>query len=131
MQGYCNDAVVTLQSLAEMVIRLNYGETSEMPTVVCEIPSPQDAVALAQRDEILARMGLAIPDQFLRERHDVPAPTEGEATVSAPKSQTLTAAKGKQKPSEDKLVDTISELLVAGINSGNAIWEEQLKEAEA
>jgi phage gp29-like protein len=128
MQGYCNDAVVTLQSLAEMVIRLNYGETSEMPTVVCEIPSPQDAVALAQRDEILARMGLAIPDQFLRERHDVPAPTDGEATVSAPKPQTLTAAKA---PADSKLEGVIERLLVAGILGGNAIWEEQLKEAEA
>lgn len=128
MQGYCNDAATTLQQLAEMVVRLNWGETSEMPTVVCEIPSPQDAVALAQRDEILGRMGLTLPDEFLRKRHDVPAPAEGEAVVSAPKPQTLTAAKS---PSDSKLEGVIERLLVAGILGGNAIWEEQLKEAEA
>ncbi len=73
-------------------------------------------------------MGLTLPDEFLRKRHDVPAPAEGEAVVSAPKPQTLTAAKA---PSDSKLESVIERLLVAGILGGNAIWEEQLKEAES
>jgi phage gp29-like protein len=135
MQGYCNDATQTLQQLAEMVVRLNWGETSEMPTVVCEIPAPEDAVKNAQRDEILLRMGLSIPEKFLRQRHDVPAPSEDEAIVSAPKATAvpaLTAALSAAKTAkDDKLAEAIERLLVAAINEGNAEFIEQTEEKEA
>jgi phage gp29-like protein len=80
-------------------------------------------------------MGLTIPEKFLRERHDVPAPSEGEAVVSAPKASAvpaLTAALSAAKASkDDKLAATIEELLIAAINEGNAEFLEQTKEKEA
>ena len=135
MQGYCNDATQTLQQLAEMVVRLNWGETSEMPTVVCEIPAPEDAVKNAQRDEILLRMGLTIPEKFLRQRHDIPAPSKDEAVVSTPKATAvpaLAAALSAAKTAkDDQLAEAIERLLVAAINEGNAEFLEQTKEKEA
>lgn len=118
MQGYCNDAVSTLQELAHMVIRLNYGETSEMPVVTCEIPDPVDAVANAQRDEILVRLGMSLPEEYLRKRHDVPAAADGEPVITAPKPQApqgLTAAKSV---TTGEVEDVIERLLIAGLNTG-------------
>jgi phage gp29-like protein len=134
MQGYCNDAVVTLQKFAEYVIRANYGELTEVPTVVCEIPEPIDAKLNAERDRILIESGMEFPVKWWHERHDVPLPAEGETVVTRsvapvqPLTASLTAAKAEtQNEVLQRLVDA---MLSAAVEDGAADAEDDMDEQE-
>jgi phage gp29-like protein len=134
MQGYCNDACVTLQKFAEYVILLNYGDLSEMPRVVCEIPEPIDAKLLAERDEILIRTGMKMPRKWWHERHDVPQPAEDEDVVEQsvapvqPLTASLTAA--KEESQNEVLQRLINSFLSAAVEDGAADAEADMKEQE-
>lgn len=67
--------------LVSALLRWNWGDESEPPTIVPEMASESDPKAKAERDAALIQMGLPIPAKFLYERHDIPAPEEGEETV--------------------------------------------------
>ena len=134
MQGYCNDACVTLQKFAEYVIRVNYGELTEVPTVVCEIPEPVDAKLNAERDEVLIRSGMKMPRKWWHERHDVPMPAEDEEVVEQsvapvqPLTASLTAAKAET--ANEVLQRLVSAMLNGALEDGAADDEELAKEQE-
>ena len=134
MQGYCNDACVTLQKFAEYVIRVNYGELTEVPTVVCEIPEPVDAKLNAERDKILIEAGMKFPVKWWHQRHDVPRPAEGEDVVERavapvqPLTASLTAAKAETQ--NEVLQRLVSSFLNAALEDGAADDEELKKEQE-
>jgi phage gp29-like protein len=134
MQGYCNDAVVTLQKFAEYVIRANYGELTEVPTVVCEIPEPVDAKLNAERDEVLIRSGMRMPRKWWHERHDVPMPTEDDEVVEQavapvqPLTASLTAAKAES--ANEVLQRLVESFLSAAVEDGAAGAEEDMDEQE-
>ena len=133
MQGYCNDACVTLQKFAEYIIRVNYGELTEVPTVVCEIPEPIDAKLNAERDKILIEAGMRMPRKWWHERHDVPMPAEDEEVVEQavvpvqPLTASLTAAKTEtQNEVLERLVSAfLNKALEDGAEDAEADVEEQ------
>jgi phage gp29-like protein len=134
MQGYCNDACVTLQKFAEYVIRVNYGELTEVPTVVCEIPEPIDAKLNAERDKILIEAGMKMPRKWWHERHDVPMPAEDEEVVEQtvapvqPLTESLTAAKTETQ--NEVLERLVSAFLNKALEDGAADAEADVKEQE-
>jgi phage gp29-like protein len=134
MQGYCNDAVVTLQKFAEYVIRANYGELTEVPTVVCEIPEPIDAKLNAERDRILIESGMEFPVKWWHERHDVPLPAEGESVVTRsvapvqPLTASLTAAKAETQ--NEVLQRLVNSMLSAAVEDGAKDAEDDMDEQE-
>ena len=52
-----------------------------LPELVAEPRRAEDAKANAERDQILLSAGLEMPKDWLYERHGIPIPAEGEATV--------------------------------------------------
>lgn len=74
-------AKVLTHQLARAVCILNYGDADECPEIRCDLPEPEDEKAKAERDNMLATMGLRLPVGYLYERHGIPEPKEGEATV--------------------------------------------------
>ncbi len=70
-----------LKQLINAILILNYGETSEMPTLEGETEEPQDELALAQRDAVLfgssvGQLQLPVAKDFLYTRHSVPQPAD-------------------------------------------------------
>lgn len=63
------------------VLRVNYGDAEDAPTVVSAARRPEDALALAQRDQLLLRQGVRLPAAWFYQRHDIPEPRPGEAVV--------------------------------------------------
>jgi len=66
--------------LVPAVLRLNYGDESEPPTLVPEEASETDPKAKAERDQLLAQF-VPLPKKWLYERHAIPVPEDGEETV--------------------------------------------------
>jgi len=134
MQGYCNDACVTLQKFAEYVIRVNYGELTEVPTVVCEIPEPIDAKLNAERDKILIEAGMKMPTKWWHQRHDVPQPAQGEDVVERavapvqPLTASLTAAKAETQ--NEVLERLVSAFLNKALEDGAEDVEDDMDEQE-
>jgi len=75
-------AKVLTHTLSRAVVELNYGNTTEVPEIRAELADAKDEKAMAERDQILANMGLPLPLEWLHERHAVPLPTAGEAILS-------------------------------------------------
>ena len=67
--------------LVPSILRLNYGDESEPPTIVPDLAGEQDPKAKAERDQLLADMGLRIPTKYLYQRHAIPKPEDDEETI--------------------------------------------------
>ena len=75
-----------IKQLVSAVIDLNYGETSELPTVKPVIKAVKDQVADANRDKTLfGQLGLPVSLGYLYQRHEVPQPQPGEQLFVPPK----------------------------------------------
>ncbi len=74
-------ARVLNQQFIPAFCRLNFGDDTECPWFSPEADEAKDELVLAQRDQILASMGLTFGEQYFRERHNVPRVKEGEDTV--------------------------------------------------
>lgn len=85
----------TLQQLARAFCRLNWGDDAECPWFAPNIEEPQDAEAMARRDEILLRAGLPIPKQWLYERHGIPAPGPDDETIGGASPDATAALLGR------------------------------------
>lgn len=79
IEGVCDfvGTVITKQ-LIPYWMRVNYGNTEEAPEFYPEWPEPKDEKAEAERMEILTRIGVPMPQQYVYETLGVPIPTEGE-----------------------------------------------------
>ena len=62
-------------------IEMAFGETSELPWFMPNRDEAKDAVAMAQRDQILLSAGIEMPLTWIYERHDIPLPQPGEETI--------------------------------------------------
>lgn len=70
--------------LVPAVLEYNYGDITLAPVITPDLSTDPDPVILAQRDEILSRMGMRLPEQFMHERHQVPMPSPDEPVLSKP-----------------------------------------------
>lgn len=91
--------------LIPAILRLNYGNAEEAPSLILEIEEKGDELLKAQRDKILfVDMGLPVAQEFLYERHAVPAPKPSdelfEPASQAPEGQGL--EDGEEDPEEEK-----------------------------
>jgi phage gp29-like protein len=77
-------ASILNQQLVPAFCELNFGDTGECPYFAPSRKEARDETAMAQRDEILSRIGLVLPEGYMRERFRVPAPEEGEAVLVPP-----------------------------------------------
>jgi phage gp29-like protein len=66
--------------LVPAILRLNYGDEAEPPTIVPEEASETNPKAKADRDQVLAQIA-PLPRRWFYERHAIPVPEEGEETV--------------------------------------------------
>jgi phage gp29-like protein len=76
---WCSDLLN--YQLVPAVLRANWGDTSEPPTVVADIDDEPDPLKLAQRDQVLLTAGVELPRSWFYERHAIPMPVEGEAVI--------------------------------------------------
>lgn len=79
----CGKAVATIltHQLARAICVLNYGDDAECPEIRCDMPVSEDEKGKAERDEILVRMGLRMPVDYLYERHGIPEPEDDKETI--------------------------------------------------
>jgi phage gp29-like protein len=57
------------------LIQLNYGDSSEIPTIRADFERSRNEKEMAERDRVLFKdMGLPVEKSWLHERHRVPAP---------------------------------------------------------
>ena len=69
------------------LIKLNYGEVSEVPEIKAMFEKPKDEQSMADRDRVLFKdMGLPVEKSWLYERHGVPIPDEGSEELFQPVS---------------------------------------------
>lgn len=70
--------------LIPSIIRLNYGDLLDCPSVEPDFSRPEDPLANAQRDTLLMQHGVAMPKVWFYERHHIPLPEPGEELVEKP-----------------------------------------------
>lgn len=66
--------------LVPALLRYNWGDDDEPPTILPDFADETDHKAMAERDEILGRIA-PLPTKWFYERHAIPHPEPGEATV--------------------------------------------------
>jgi phage gp29-like protein len=71
--------------LVPAVLRWNWGDEDEPPTIVPELAGEPDPKAKAERLQILAQF-LPLPKKWTYEHNGIPEPEEGEETVGGPGS---------------------------------------------
>lgn len=73
------------RQLIPAIIMLNYGETSDCPTIEGTTEEAMDELALAQRDLILFdQMGLPVGKEYIYKRHSVPQPSQDDDLYTPP-----------------------------------------------
>ncbi len=65
------------------LLRWNFGDEDEPPTILSDIGTETDAKSMADRDEVLSRI-TPLPKKWFFERHSIPEPEDGEETVGGP-----------------------------------------------
>ena len=74
-------AGVINSQLIPSILRLNFGDADEAPEFKPVPKKPEDAMANAQRDQILLAAGMAMPRGWVYKRHGIPVPAAGEETI--------------------------------------------------
>lgn len=69
--------------LVPALLRLNYGDETEPPTIVPDLAGEPDPAAKALRDQTLSQIA-PLPRKWFYERHGIPEPEEGEECVGGP-----------------------------------------------
>ena len=67
--------------LVPAILRVNYGDTEDMPCISPDLSTDPDPKALADRDKVLMDAGVKMPRHWFYERHGIPMPKDGEAVV--------------------------------------------------
>lgn len=80
---------VLSQQLIPAMLRLNYGEDSEAPTLEPDYTQPQDPIALAQRDSIFLSAGVPLHAEVFYKRHGEKVPEKGDMVIVSGKLGTL------------------------------------------
>jgi phage gp29-like protein len=69
--------------LVPALLRWNWGDESDPPTIVPDIASENDPKAKADRDDVLSKIA-PLPRKWFYERHAIPEPEADEETVGGP-----------------------------------------------
>jgi phage gp29-like protein len=77
------------------LLRLNFGETSEAPCIEPDLSVDPDPKAKAERDAMLANIGVKFPKTWFHERHGIPEPEDGEDVIE--RSTTDAAQPGEEE----------------------------------
>jgi len=91
------------EQLIPSILRLNYGNEDEAP--ICRFLEENEGTYQdAQRDQILANIGVPIPLSHMRKKYSIPEPEGDEEVLTppAPKLPTAIGADGKPVPLADK-----------------------------
>ena len=76
-----------LQQLVCAIVILNFGDDRLMPRATAESVREDEGLVKAQRDQVLIQSGVALPKEWLYERHEIPMPEEGEDVVTGSAQQ--------------------------------------------
>ncbi|MDD5349496.1 MAG: DUF935 family protein [Chthoniobacteraceae bacterium] len=80
----CFAAETITNQVARPVLRINYGEDSECPTLRLETKKEDD---LVQKSQVIANLapsaGAAIPLSYINSTFDIPVPADGEPTLAS------------------------------------------------
>jgi phage gp29-like protein len=87
-------AEVLTEQFARFILMLNYGNDDMLPSVLLASQGVEDSKAMADRDSVLAGLGLPMSLKYLYERHDIPPPQPGEALLKAPAKPLLPPGPG-------------------------------------
>jgi len=82
--------------LVPAVLRWNYGDESEPPTIVPELAGEKDPKAKAERDQLLSQIA-PLPAKWFYERHGIPEPEQDEETVGGPTPVSPAAVPGSSE----------------------------------
>ena len=64
------------------VLRANYGNTDEPPTIAPDLEADPKPLDMAQRDKVFLDAGIDLPRSWFYQRHSIPEPSEGETVIS-------------------------------------------------
>ena len=92
--GAWTDTVLNDQ-LIPAIVRLNFGEDSECPQMRSALREEQDALVVAQRDQVFLAAGVPLDAEEFYKRHDLTRPEPGNELVLMP---TAAAAGALPKP---------------------------------
>lgn len=73
-------AEIINSQLIPAILRKNYGNADDAPSIVLDKSESGDPLMMAQRDAILNRF-VEMPKQWVYQRHGIPAPIEGEDVI--------------------------------------------------
>lgn len=83
---------------------LNFGDNDEDPWLEPQTRVVKDAKSMAERDEILSKLGIAVPKKWFYERHEIPMPKPEEEvltlTASAPQAEEPTPGEDDPHPGQ-------------------------------
>lgn len=68
--------------LVPAILRANFGDTSEPPTIAPDLDDDPKPLEMAQRDQIFLNAGVPLPLPWFYQRHGIPQPVEGEAVIT-------------------------------------------------
>jgi len=113
------------------VCSLNYGDHTEMPTLVPDLSHAGDPNQEAQRDQMLLSTGMRIPKKWFYERHAVPMPQEGEEVVEQEQITPAYMGKGvvtaaEQLPAEN---DRLTKNIMEDLTGVSEQWLQPIKPA--
>lgn len=87
--------------LIPSILTLNYGDTEEAPHYEPQPDEAEDALANAQRDEVLLQAGVKMPRAWFYKRHDIPEPQPGEETIGGDPAPEAAPGAQPGKPGEE------------------------------
>jgi phage gp29-like protein len=117
--------------LIPSILELNYGDDSECPTIVADFTEEEDPLIMAQRDQALSAIGMVFPQQFMEQRHHIPAAEAGEAVISKPQPQpslfagdNMTQAKAiiSAKVADSEVPERLMENVLERVTGVNHQW---------
>lgn len=83
--------------LVPAVIRWNFGDADELPSIVPDLAGDPDPLQLAERDKTLIDAGAKLPADWFYERHGIPKPEDDEDTISSALSSQPQAGQSSEK----------------------------------
>ncbi len=77
---WCSDLLN--YQLVPAVLRANFGDLTEPPTIAGDVDDEADELKMAQRDQIFLAAGVELPRAWFYDRHGIPQPVDGEPTLT-------------------------------------------------
>lgn len=122
-------ATILNEQFVPAFLRLNFNDENEPPEFWPEFRREEDAVKLAQRDEVLLRQKVRLPEGWFYRRHGIPLPQEGERVVvgsgaEKPDATAMAAAQasGRSLPVKASAQDKLAVAVLESVTGVEASW---------